>query len=61
LENGTERVLTALERFRELAGQIHQIALMTDTGALSALLSDEKKSNNLERVIWNNLKVDKKL
>ena len=51
----------ALERFRELAGQIHQIALMTDTGALSALLSDEKKSNNLERVIWNNLKVDKKL
>jgi hypothetical protein len=34
---------------------------MTDTGALSALLSDEKKSNKLERVIWNNLKVDKKL
>gem|GEM_PF-6138493 len=42
----------ALLRFRELAGQVHQIALMTDEKAMDQLLADGNKVDPLDQAIW---------
>ncbi|MFM7660395.1 MAG: hypothetical protein ACKO6H_06675, partial [Betaproteobacteria bacterium] len=42
----------ALERFRELAGQVKQIALMVKADEMQKLLETSERSTALEKEIW---------
>jgi voltage-gated potassium channel len=46
----------ALLRFRELAGQVNQIALMTDEQAMDRLMTDGNKVDVLDQNIWKIVK-----
>lgn len=48
----------ALLRFRELAGQVQQIALMTDKDQMDALIADVSKTDTLERAVWTVVRDD---
>jgi DNA-binding Lrp family transcriptional regulator len=48
----------ALLRFRELAGQVQQIALMTDKDHMDALIADVSKTDTLERAVWTVVRDD---
>jgi voltage-gated potassium channel Kch len=48
----------ALLRFRELAGQVQQIALMTDKDHMDALIADVSKTDTLERAVWTVVRND---
>ncbi|NCW83041.1 MAG: hypothetical protein EBV68_14410, partial [Betaproteobacteria bacterium] len=52
LERLIAKPALALLRFRELAGQVHQIALMTDEKAMGQLMTDGNKVDALDRAIW---------
>jgi hypothetical protein len=42
----------ALERFRELAGQVRQIALMIKADEMDKLIESSERSSALEKKIW---------
>ncbi|NCX22540.1 MAG: hypothetical protein EBX17_05005, partial [Betaproteobacteria bacterium] len=45
----------ALERFRELAGQVRQIALMASPDEMRRLVDDSDRLTELEKRIWRQL------
>jgi voltage-gated potassium channel Kch len=47
-----ERPEVAIERYREMLGQMRQIALLVDAQAMDRLIDDPGRTTQLERSIW---------
>ena len=53
-----ERPDIAIERYRELVGQMRQIALMVDQSTMDTLVDDPDRTTAFERRIWRSLRED---
>jgi CRISPR/Cas system CSM-associated protein Csm2 small subunit len=53
-----ERPEVAIERYRELVGQMRQIALMVDKPSMDNLVDDPDRTTAFERRIWKSLRDD---
>ncbi|NDA93194.1 MAG: hypothetical protein EBX90_07915 [Betaproteobacteria bacterium] len=53
-----ERPEIAIERYRELVGQMRQIALMVDKSSMDKLVDDPDRTTAFERRIWKSLRDD---